>query len=232
MPTNGSERSCSTVTSSWSASGWLVGNTATGLPRTRVIATSSGGRSSPPSRLTSPRSRVPSRSPVWISVCCRLRTSTVAPGLDRWCRWTAGSSSRAVPALTVPIRIERGPLCCVPAIPRSRWTASSTSSMPRSSSRPSRLMRAPERRRSRRVTPSSRSSFEIASLSAGCETCRCSLARRSDPNWVTAATYSSCSMRMGPPRCCLRPGVARRSERKSSRQVDNCEACPASETAR
>ena len=62
-------------------------------------------------------------------------------------------------------------------------------------SRPRRLIRAPERRRSSSVTPSSRSSLLTASLSAGCEMCIRSLARRSEPCWVTAAMYSSCSIR-------------------------------------
>src|SRR4051794_6370488 len=56
-------------------------------------------------------------------------------------------------------------------------------------------MRAPDRGRSRSGTPSSRSSFPRASLKAGCDTCNDSLARRSEPCWVTAARYSSCSMR-------------------------------------
>ena len=99
--------------------------------------------------------------------------------------------------LTVPTRTTRVLVVWSPAAVRSRSTASSTSTMCCCSSRPRRLIRAPERRRSRRVTPSSRSSLVTASLSAGWEMCSCSLARRSEPCWVTAAMYSSCSIRTG-----------------------------------
>ena len=57
------------------------------------------------------------------------------------------------------------------------------------------LIRAPDLRRSSNVTPSSRSRLPSASLSAGWDRCNDSPARRNDPCWITAARYSSCSMR-------------------------------------
>ena len=64
-----------------------------------------------------------------------------------------------------------------------------------SRSSPCRLIREPVRRRSSSVVPSSFSSLVTASLSAGWEMCIASLARRSEPCSVTAARYSSCSIR-------------------------------------
>ena len=110
---------------------------------------------------------------------------------------TAGVSKVDVPVLTEPIRTVRGRSLRSPAISRSRSTASRTSEMGSSSSRPAALTQEPERRRSSRETPSSRSSLLRASLTAGWETCRESAARRSEPCWTTARKYSSCSRRTG-----------------------------------
>ena len=189
------------VTASRSVRWWPAGSTTTGRPCSRSVPTRSTGGSSPTSSLTSPRSSEPSPRPSWMSACWLFRISTAVPGWVLVNALIAGTRRVEVAAFVVPSRTSLVVVLWSPAACLSLSTASSTSTMFWSSSRPWRLIRAPERRRSSRVTPSSRSSLLTASLSAGWEMCSFSLARRREPCWVTAAMYSSCSMRMS------RPGV-------------------------
>ena len=195
MRTCGSARRSSTVTRSLAASGWPAGRQATGVPSMSRSATSVGGTSSPGSTLTRPRSSDPSARPCWMSTCRPLTTST-PPEPWRACRSRRAGARRLADAVTtVPMRRSRRRADCWPAAWRSRSTASRTSVMFWSRSSPCRLIRDPVRRRSSSVVPSSFSSLVTASLSAGWEMCIASLARRSEPCSVTAARYSSCSIR-------------------------------------
>lgn len=130
-----------------------------------------------------------------MSVCWAPTTSTWVTGCAARNSRTTGMSSGTVAAFTVPTRTIRLIRCCSPAAERSRSTASSTPMMCGRSSRPDALMVAPDRLRSRRSTPSSRSRFRTVSLNAGWESRSSSAARRSEPSRVTAAMYSSCSVR-------------------------------------
>ena len=128
--------------------------------------------------------------------CRVLTTSTRVSGWPAASSRSAGVRSVEVAVPTVPTRSTRLPWLRSPAASRNRATASSTASRWGSSSRPSREIRAPERRRSSSTTPSSASSRVMASDSAGWDRWTLSLARRRDPWRVTATTYSSCSTRM------------------------------------
>lgn len=100
------------------------------------------------STLTSPTSSTPSTRPSWMSAWSVVTTSTVACGCASRRSRTAGTSSVDVAAPTVPTRTVRVAAEPSSAAVRNLATDSRTSTMKGWRSRPRRLIRAPERRRS------------------------------------------------------------------------------------
>ena len=135
-----------------------------------------------------------------MSACWVATSSTWVCGWAVWNSRIAGATSGTVAAFTVPIRSMLRVLAWASAAARSRYTASSTSVIHGSSSRPPELIRVPVRCRSSSVTPSSRSRLPIDWLSAGWDMCSTSPARRIEPRRVISVRYSSCSIRMSGPR--------------------------------